>query len=172
MYEAEIATGGGTEIDFGAPSDTDGLPRWNYVTGTPQAVADEPTNISGNFVVLFNDAEIGGRVTRNDDGDVADGGRDNDGDDDPVVGFTVELRRCTTTNGATTACTAYGQVETRTTDAEGNWEARDLMDGYWEIEVERPSGFNYDPGSSNRFVTVIGERATGNLDLRLVGPVN
>ena len=178
------------------------LPRWDYTTSKVvddngieleddgQASVSAAGNGSSNFVVLFKDGVAEGSVTRNDDGDVANGGRDDDNNRDPVVGATIRFDRCETTGGSgpdgtadansglsTDTCTATGDRATTTTDSNGDYRITGLMEGYWVVSVDRPAGLNYadPPGSQDAGDAVYrlqGKSAGITVDFWLNGPTN
>ena len=153
-------TGATLDNDGEATNPTVVLPHWDYATSMVAGYDGDQRR--GNFVILFKDARVSGLVERDDDGDVEDGGRDDNGDDDPMPNTTVELNRCTMSNydaqtGLATTCTQYGDRLSATTGSDGTWHVDGLTEGVWEISVRMPTSgtWNYDSGDEGNRVEVL-----------------
>jgi len=194
-----IALDAGTITGLSNAYESGALPRWNYTTskvvndaGTALGnadAADAGGDGDSNFVVLFKDGVAEGSITRNDDGDVSDGGRDDDDNRDPVVGVTVRFDRCETTTGttpdgttngaglSTETCTATDDRATATTDSNGDYEITGLREGFWVVSVDRPAGLNYadppgDQTAGDAVYRLQGKGAGITVDFWLNGPTN
>ena len=104
------------------------IPTWNYHTST-----DNLADGTADFVLLYKNGEIEGEVS------------------DPSVRSahkysTVELHHCKLTDQSTPATGCgndgfSGEVVEASVDDDGDWEASGLIEGYWEVVVDLPAGY-------------------------------
>ena len=116
------------------------IPSWDY--NTSMASFSSTTDAANSFVLLYKDGEVEGEVS------------------DPSVRAAhsrsvVELHQCKVTNYSpadspnpgdpevpASQCTEYtGVVANASVDSKGNWNAEDLMEGYYEVVVDLPAGY-------------------------------
>ena len=125
----------------------DALPNWDYEEG---GIVGDTENPDTDFIILFGDGTLSGRVMQDDDLEtVEDGGLDADSLPDPAVGIEVRLRRCHAAmefeDSDYAKCYRYDSSDsgdlTLWTDADGEWSATELLEGKWVIRVKRPRGW-------------------------------
>ena len=157
----------------------DALPVWDHATGLIDADAgtsgsqSDPADFDdADFVVLFGQGSMSGRVTRTDDGNTTD----SDGNPDPFGGLTVHVDYCEASADATRCQPGrFGRRVSVRTQGDGTWEANGLREGYHLVTVDIPGAWNYGTplGSSeprrSYFEQLDGAEATeDNLDFHLV----
>ncbi len=129
------------------------LPEWDY-DNSMVINNDAPDDDAGNkaddnlgdndadFVILFKDGVVSGKVTKP-DADKKTVGGDTDKDYDPYGGLKIFLMRCLKVDSADEdVCSEYDDKTNRNqraeadTDAKGFWSAEGLLEGYYEVRVD------------------------------------
>ena len=166
--------GTGRMITGGTIGTQGDLPRWSYgdhdglldQVRSDVALAVLDVQADADFIVLFKDGQLSGRVTQPDDFGKAASARDSDTDPDPYVGVTVRLVRCGDIGVQATAlagfatglghanCNRLGQGnvdesfggKSATTNSAGVYTFENLKEGWYAASVDL-TGVNYDPAS-------------------------
>ena len=162
----------GRTINSGTPGTAGSLPRWSYgdhdrtsVTtvpaGTALVVLDHQAD--ADFIVLFKDGALSGRVTQPDDfGKDADAG-DSDDNPDPYAGLTVRLQRCGAVPDIATAltsapsnlgyerCTNFDESfepKSTTTNSNGAYSFSGLKEGWYAVSLDL-TGVNHSSSATD-----------------------
>ena len=174
------ALASGRIIDGGTIGTAGDLPRWSY--GDHDGLADGvrsdvalavlDVQADADFIVLFKDGQLAGRVTQPDDFGKAANARDSDTDPDPYAGITVNLERCgdigiqsTALNGFRTSlgydnCRLAGNVDesferkSTTTNSAGVYTFTGLKEGWYSASLDL-TGVNYSPSAPTHLISYI-----------------
>ncbi len=158
----------------------DELPVWDHATGLIDADAgqtgaqsDAADFTDADFIVLFGEGSLSGRVTRPDDGNTTD----SDSNPDPFEGLSVRVDYCeAVVDGTRCQPNRFGKRVAVTTRRDGSWEATGLREGYHLVTVSFPAAtwqYGAPPGSTepvrSYFPQLRGESAAeDSLDFHLV----
>ena len=143
------------------------LPRWSYgdhdrtstvaVNSEVGLAVLDANEYDADFIVLFKDGQLSGRVTQPDDFGKSPDAEDSDDDPDPYAGLTVRLQRCGAIRDIANVLSNYlsnlgpencpniddsFEVKSTTTDSNGAYAFSGLREGFYAVLLDL-SGVNH-----------------------------